>query len=61
MMKKNRKWIVLFIGIALMVGAADYFTQAKSTTTPDLIVPTVISKESLHLFDDTLVNDADMR
>ncbi|MDQ0492480.1 hypothetical protein QOZ95_000627 [Paenibacillus brasilensis] len=57
-MKRNRSWIVLFIGIALMVGVADYFIQAKQTT-PELIVPTVISKESLHLIDDTFVNDAD--
>lgn len=27
-MKKNRNWVVLFIGIALMMGAADYLTQA---------------------------------
>ncbi|WP_226002352.1 hypothetical protein [Paenibacillus sp. BJ-4] len=50
-MKRNRNWIVLFIGIALMVGAADYCTQAKQAT-PELIVPTVISKESLQLSDD---------
>ncbi len=49
MMKKNCNWIMLFIGIALMVGAADYFTQAIPTNTPELIVPTVISKESLQL------------
>ncbi|ALP36924.1 hypothetical protein ASL14_12855 [Paenibacillus sp. IHB B 3084] len=58
MTKKNRNWIILFIGIALMVGVADYFTQVRQAT-PELIVPTIISKESLHLFDDTLVNDAD--
>ncbi|WP_049827419.1 hypothetical protein [Paenibacillus maysiensis] len=58
MIKKNRNWIILFISIALMVGVADYFTQARQAT-PELIVPTIISKESLHLFDDTLVNDAD--
>ncbi|KJD47394.1 hypothetical protein [Paenibacillus terrae] len=58
MIKKNRNWIILFIGIALMVGVADYFTQARQATS-ELIVPTIISKESLHLFDDTLVNDAD--
>ncbi|WP_431085935.1 hypothetical protein [Paenibacillus sp. 8b26] len=57
-MKKHRNWIVIFIGIALMVGAADYFTQATRAT-DELIVPTIISEESLHLFDDTLVNDAD--
>ncbi len=49
MMKKNHKWIVLFIGIALMVGITDYFTQAKPATTPELIVPTLISDESLQL------------
>ncbi|MDR6778523.1 MULTISPECIES: hypothetical protein [Paenibacillus] len=52
MMKKNRNWVVLFIGIALMMGAADYLTQAKPTTPPELIVPTVISEESLQLSDD---------
>ncbi|AET58053.1 hypothetical protein ACWHAM_19485 [Paenibacillus terrae] len=57
-MKKHRNWIVLFIGVALMAGVADYFTQAKRAT-DELIVPTIISEESLHLFDDTLVNDAD--
>ena len=51
-MKKNHKWIVLFIGMALMVGSTDYFTQAKPATTPELIVPTVISEESLQLSDD---------
>lgn len=58
MMKKNPDWIVLIVSIALMAEVSDYFTQAKQAT-PELIVPTVISKESLHLFDDTLVNDAD--
>lgn len=57
-MKTNRNWIVLIVGIALMARVADYFTQAKQAT-PELIVPTVISKESLHIFDDKLVNDAD--
>jgi len=52
MMKKNRNWIVLFIGIAVMVGIADYFIPAKPATTPELIVPTVISEESLQLSDD---------
>ena len=51
-MKKNHKWIVLFIGIALMVGFTDYFAQAKPAATPELIVPTVISEESLQLSDD---------
>ncbi|MGM1022328.1 MAG: hypothetical protein ACQEXV_17740 [Bacillota bacterium] len=58
MIKKNRNWIILFIGITLMVGVAHYFTEARQAT-PEFIVPTIISKESLHLFDDTLVNDAD--
>ncbi|MGQ3477219.1 hypothetical protein [Paenibacillus sp. TY11] len=52
MMKKNRNWIVLFIGIALMVGVGDYLTLTKHTVTPELIVPTVISEESLQLSDD---------
>ncbi|MGG4217048.1 hypothetical protein ABEW32_02325 [Paenibacillus jamilae] len=51
MMKNKCNWIVLFVGIAIMVGVADYFTPAKPTT-PELIVPTIISDESLQLSDD---------
>ncbi|UMY54742.1 MULTISPECIES: hypothetical protein [Paenibacillus] len=60
-MKKNHKWIVLFIGIALMVGITDYFTQAKYTVTSETVIPKVVSEEGLQLLDYTIVNDAEIQ
>ncbi|MBE0336163.1 hypothetical protein E4V51_08085 [Paenibacillus sp. 28ISP30-2] len=59
MIKKNRNWIILFIGIAIMVWISDYFTEDRYTAIPETIIPKVANAENTQSLDYTLVHDVD--